>query len=74
MVAVAESCLTLCDPMDFSLPGFSVLHDLPESAQTPIYWLSDASDEAGVTGECHVPVDRPTRTYLSPRCTPIGTQ
>ena len=23
-VKVAQSCLTLCDPMDFSLPGFSV--------------------------------------------------
>ena len=27
---VAQSCLTLCDPMDCSTPGFPVLHHLPE--------------------------------------------
>ena len=28
-----KSCLTLCDPMDCSMPGFSVLHYLPEFAR-----------------------------------------
>ena len=28
--SVAQSCLTLCDPMDHSTPGFPVLHYLPE--------------------------------------------
>ena len=27
--SVAQSCLTLCDPMDYSTPGFPVLHQLP---------------------------------------------
>ena len=27
---VAKSCLTLCDPMDCTLSGSSVLHNLPE--------------------------------------------
>ena len=31
--SVTKSCLTLCDPLDCSMPGFSVLHCLPESAQ-----------------------------------------
>ena len=31
--SVAKSCLTLCDLMDCSMPGFPVLHHLPESAQ-----------------------------------------
>ena len=31
---VAQSCPTLCDPMDCSTPGFPVLHPLPECAQT----------------------------------------
>ena len=31
--SVARSCLTLCDPMDCSMLGFSV-HHLPEFAQT----------------------------------------
>ena len=30
---VAQSCLTFCDPMDCSTPGFPVLHHLPELAQ-----------------------------------------
>ena len=29
-----KSCPTLCDPMNCSMPGFSVLHYLPEFAQT----------------------------------------
>ena len=32
--SVAQSCLTLCDPMDSSTPGFPVHHQLPELAQT----------------------------------------
>ena len=32
--SVAQSCPTLCDPMDSSTPGFPVLHHLPELAQT----------------------------------------
>ena len=34
---VAESYLTLCDPMDSTLPGFPALHYLPEFAQTHIH-------------------------------------
>ena len=40
---VAKSCLTLCDPMDCSIPGFPVLHCLPEFAQIHIDWVSDAT-------------------------------
>ena len=32
--SVAQSCPTLCNPMDHSTPGFSVLHYLPEFAHT----------------------------------------
>ena len=39
--SVTQSCLTLCDPMDGSMPGFPVLHHLPQLAQTHIYWVSD---------------------------------
>ena len=40
--SVTESCLTLCDPMDCSTPGFPVLHHLPELAQTHVCWVGDA--------------------------------
>ena len=35
-------CLTLCDPMDCSTPGFSVLHYFPELAQTHVHWVGNA--------------------------------
>ena len=37
----AQLCLTLCDPTDYSTPGFPVLHYLPELAQTHVCWVSD---------------------------------
>ncbi|CAN0529778.1 unnamed protein product [Rangifer tarandus platyrhynchus] len=40
--SVAHSCLTLCDPTDCSTPGFSVLHQLLELAQTHVHRVSDA--------------------------------
>ena len=40
--SVAQSCLTLCNPMDCCLPGFPVLHYLPEFAQTHVHWVVDA--------------------------------
>ena len=40
--SVAQSCLTLCDSMDCSMPGFPVLHLLLELAQTHVHWVSDA--------------------------------
>ena len=40
--SVAQSCPTLCDPMDCSRPGFPVLHQLPELTQTHVHWVSDA--------------------------------
>ena len=38
-----QSCLTLCDPMDCSMPGFTILHYLPEFAQTHVHWVWDAN-------------------------------
>ena len=40
--SVAQSCQSLCDPMDCSLPGFPVHHQLPELAQTHVHRLGDA--------------------------------
>ena len=38
--SVAQLCPTLCDPMDCSMPGFPVHHQLPELAQTHVHWVS----------------------------------
>ena len=40
--SVAQSCLTLCDPMDCSMPCFPVHHQLLEFIQTHVHWVSDA--------------------------------
>ena len=40
--SVTHSCLTLCDPMHCSTPGFPVHHQLPELAQTHVHCVSDA--------------------------------
>ena len=40
--SVAQSCLTLCDPMDDSTPGFPVHHQLQELTQTHVHRVSDA--------------------------------
>ena len=37
--SVAKSCLTLCYPMDCSMPGSPVLHYLSEFAQTHVHWI-----------------------------------
>ena len=50
--SVAQSCLTLCDPMDCSLPSFPVLHHLLGIAQSHVHWVSDAIE--------------PSRPLLSP--------
>ena len=40
--SVAQYCLTLCDPMNHSMPGLSVHHQLPEFTQTHVHWVGDA--------------------------------
>ena len=40
--SVAQSCPTLCSPIDWSMPGFPILHHLLELAQTHVHWVDDA--------------------------------
>ena len=40
--SVAQLCPTLCDLMDYSMPGLPVHHQLPELAQTHVYQVGDA--------------------------------
>ena len=35
--SVAQSCLNLCDPMDYSMPDLPVHDQLPELTQTHVY-------------------------------------
>ena len=40
--SVAQSCPTLCNPMNRSTPGLPVHHQLPEFSQTHVHWVGDA--------------------------------
>ena len=40
--SAAQSCRTLCDPMNRSMPGLPVHHQLPEFTQTHVHRVSDA--------------------------------
>src|SRR5574341_218277 len=40
--SIAQSCLTLCDPMNRSTPGLPDHHQLPEFTQTHVHQVSDA--------------------------------
>ena len=41
--SVTKSCPILCTPMDYSMPGFPVLHCLLEFAQTNVHWVGEAT-------------------------------
>ena len=40
--SVTQACLTLCQPMDCSMPGLPVHHQLPEFTQTHVHCVGDA--------------------------------
>ena len=39
--SVTELCPTLCNPIDYSMPGFPILHELLEPAQTHVHRIGD---------------------------------
>ena len=46
--SVAQSCLTLCNPIDCSTPGIPVLHYVPELAQTCVSEVPGSSAGPGL--------------------------
>ena len=40
--SVAQSCMSLCNPVDYRMPGFPVYHQLPDLVHTHVHWLGDA--------------------------------
>jgi len=43
MISSVQSCPTLCDPMNRSMPGLPVHHQLPEFTQTHVHRVDDAT-------------------------------
>ena len=58
--SVSWSCPTLYNPMDCTMPGFPVLHHLPELSQTHVHWVSDA-----IHPSCPLPSPSPPAFNLS---------
>ena len=48
--SVARLCLTLCNPMDCSMPGLPVHHQLLEFTQTHVHWVGDAIQTSHAVG------------------------
>ena len=49
--SVAQSCLTLCDPMDCT-PGLPVHHQLLEFTQTHVHWCHPAISSSVISSSC----------------------
>ena len=59
--SVAQSCPTLCNPMNSSTPGLPVHHQLPEFTQTHIHWVSDAIQSSHPLSSPSPPAPNPSQ-------------
>ena len=59
--SVAQSCLTLCDPMNCSTPGLPVHHHLPEFTQTHVHRVSDAIQPSHPLSSPSLPAPNPSQ-------------
>ena len=62
--SVVQSCPTLCDPMDCSMPGFPVLHHLPELTQTHVHWVGNVIQPSHLLSSHHLIFCHPLSFYL----------
>ena len=59
--SVAQSCLTLCDPMNHSMLGLPVHHQLPEFTQTHVHRVSDAIQPSHPLSSPSAPAPNPSQ-------------
>ena len=59
--SVAQSCPTLCDPMNCSTPGLPVHHQLPEFTQTHLHRVSDAIQPSHPLSSPSPPAPKPSQ-------------
>ena len=59
--SVAQSCLTLCDPMNCSTPGLPVHHQLPEFTQTHVHRVSGAIQPSHPLSSPSLPAPNPSQ-------------
>ena len=58
---VAQSCPTLCDPMNCSTPGLPVHHQLPEFTETHVHRVSDAIQPSHPLSSLSPPAPNPSQ-------------
>ena len=61
--SVAQSCSTLCDPMNCSTPGLPVHHQLPEFTQTHFHRVGDAIQPSHPLSSSSPPVPNPSQHH-----------
>ena len=59
--SVAQSCPTLYNPMDCSMPGLPVHHQLPEFTQTQVHQVSDAIQPSYPLSSPSLPAPNPSQ-------------
>ena len=59
--SVAQSCPTLCDPMNCNMPGFPVHHQLPELTQSHVHRVSDAIQRSPPLSSPSPPAPNPSQ-------------
>ena len=59
--SVAQSCPTLCDPMNCSTPGIPVHHQLLEFTQTHVHRVSDAIQPSNPLSSPSPPAPNPSQ-------------
>ena len=64
--SVAQSCPTLCNPMNCSTPGLPVQHQLPEFTPTHVHWVSDAIQSSHPLSSCSPPAPNPSKHQSFP--------
>ena len=64
--SVAQSCPTLCDPMNCSTPGLPIHHHLPEFSQTHIHRVGDAIQPSHFLSSRFPPAPNPSQHQSFP--------
>ena len=59
--SVAQLCPTLCDPENRSTPGLPVHHQLPESTQSHVHWVSDTIQPSHPLSSLSPPAPHPSQ-------------
>ena len=59
--SVAQSCPTLCDPINCSMPGLPVHHQLPEFTQTHVHRVGDAIQPSHPLSSTSPPAPNPSQ-------------